>query len=783
MIAKSLLQESGAETVKIFYSYAHKDADQRLHIERSLGALDWDIEIRAWYDGEIQAGAEWAKDIDQNLGAADIVLLFVTQAFVDSKYCREIEIPEALRRHENGEARVIPILLEETQPDWHELDFSKLQPLPRNEVPAQKWDDPSQAFAAIGRGLSDLVLNGALPGSRWRWELHLEGEYDSFGTDEQRDLVLQLRSRTADPTLRFIEKAPGSILLTMESTGDALERILQDFENGDLIQVSERAIKAVLKLFGANVHASRGPLVPGAHRPDNPPGPEDMVLPTRPFHPLIVKSVSVDLDPTKNPIKKMRLIVDSGDSDLKGENFRREVALCQDYLITNFCVPDDDQFVNLAPDESARLLSDQLTGTKMGEAFLEFDYRLKKLAASLLHPDLESGRLYWNQVQSQMDKEIEDKSLIPRAYQRVWVRPEAAQVFETTESHAKRIFEKRNFESHPDDLDGTLTGILVERKLNVITERQKDALQSSGSKEDRIAEICDQAFRDHVLPLIQREVDEGKGFAGIRQVYDAMILGTWLKLKLADHPIASDYIDSGNPSRFTGFVDEGTELPSNPDVGPGEMNEGAPNSQEDGEKASLADQLQVAIACRSEDTPRSIHILEALIEKWTTFYGIHAGPTLQARHELAVSQIVAHDFLSGIKNLEIVIASADEEIGQYHSLTLRAMEDLATVLLGRGDDVRARSLQARASELRQVKSRGLNSLENRRYFEKYMDVFKNGVVYLERDEIDPVSHLKVRRVYFTGALDFRRIGDILQNTRTGCDQPEEFKVVGSIGSS
>jgi hypothetical protein len=87
---------------------------------------------------------------------------------------------------------------------------------------------------------------------------------------------------------------------------------------------------------------------------------------------------------------------------------------------------------------------------------------------------------------------------------------------------------------------------------------------------------------------------------------------------------------------------------------------------------------------------------------------------------------------------------------------------LAHTLLACGDDVRARSLQAEAAEHTVRASASYRVPENRDYFERYLDVFRNGVFYVERDEYDAERNKQVRRAYFTGAIDFRGTASRLQ---------------------
>ena len=49
--------------------------------------LRWSGLISEWNDRDIDAGQEWAKEIDHNLCSADIILLLVSASFIASEYC------------------------------------------------------------------------------------------------------------------------------------------------------------------------------------------------------------------------------------------------------------------------------------------------------------------------------------------------------------------------------------------------------------------------------------------------------------------------------------------------------------------------------------------------------------------------------------------------------------------------------------------------------------------------------------------------------------------------
>ncbi|NJL41720.1 MAG: TIR domain-containing protein [Leptolyngbyaceae cyanobacterium SM1_4_3] len=137
------------EPVDLFYSYSHKDEKLRDELAVHLTMLQRQGVISTWHDRNISAGSEWAKEIDQNLNSAQIILLLVSANFLASDYCYSIEMQRAIERHEAGEACVIPIILRPVE--WSGAPFGKLQALPKNARPVTEWK--AKAFVDIVQGI------------------------------------------------------------------------------------------------------------------------------------------------------------------------------------------------------------------------------------------------------------------------------------------------------------------------------------------------------------------------------------------------------------------------------------------------------------------------------------------------------------------------------------------------------------------------------------------------------------------------------------------------------
>jgi formylglycine-generating enzyme required for sulfatase activity len=143
------------QPVKIFYCYAREDETCLESLKKQLMPLKRGGFVTDWYDRLISPGTEWEKDIEQRLEAADLVLLLISPDFMASDYCYEKEMRRALKRHENSEARVIPIIVRPVF--WQMAPFAKIQVLPRDGCPVTQWPHPDDAWEDVVRGIYQVA--------------------------------------------------------------------------------------------------------------------------------------------------------------------------------------------------------------------------------------------------------------------------------------------------------------------------------------------------------------------------------------------------------------------------------------------------------------------------------------------------------------------------------------------------------------------------------------------------------------------------------------------------
>ncbi len=143
--------------VKIFCCYAHEDEVLLIKLKTYLGSLHRQGLIDLWHDRDISAGTEWEHEIKERLNTSEVILLLISPDFMNSDYCYGVEMHQALKRHERGEAQVIPIILRPVY--WKEAPFSKLQALPTDGTPvtSSQWHDIDEAMFNVTEGIRILL--------------------------------------------------------------------------------------------------------------------------------------------------------------------------------------------------------------------------------------------------------------------------------------------------------------------------------------------------------------------------------------------------------------------------------------------------------------------------------------------------------------------------------------------------------------------------------------------------------------------------------------------------
>lgn len=132
---------------RVFISYSHKDEGLRDELEVQLSMLKRQGLIDTWHDRRMLAGDQLDWTISKELDEADIVLLLVSPDFLASDYCYKIEKARALKRHQQGTARLISVILRPC--DWTHTDLAQYLVTPTDGRAVTQWPNRDEAFLDV----------------------------------------------------------------------------------------------------------------------------------------------------------------------------------------------------------------------------------------------------------------------------------------------------------------------------------------------------------------------------------------------------------------------------------------------------------------------------------------------------------------------------------------------------------------------------------------------------------------------------------------------------------
>jgi len=236
----------------------------------------------------------------------------------------------------------------------------------------------------------------------------------------------------------------------------------------------------------------------------------------------VLKGLKID---PQDPLH-MQFIIDPGTNKTLDKDQASQLI---HYFLAALATPQQDIWVNLSPYEKERIMEDNLSYTDLGKAMLEQDYLLKQLASSLTYPETETGKKYWdeiNNVGARSPRPGQGNPAPTNSFNKVWISSREAEVYE-----------------------GTNTVVITRSTLKALTDADYLAMQNNvGARSPRPGQgnpAPTDAFKKTILPKIEQELNTGKNFANLRQIYNAVILASWFKNKFKES-FFKYYLDKKN---------------------------------------------------------------------------------------------------------------------------------------------------------------------------------------------------------------------------------------------
>ncbi len=250
------------------------------------------------------------------------------------------------------------------------------------------------------------------------------------------------------------------------------------------------------------------------------------------FLPPILKGIVIH---PENPLQ-LDFLIHKGETPLADEQKKEEYNKIIKYFLASLTIPEKNLWVNLSPYEKQRVIPTDFAQTEMGRDLLGQDYILKQITASLIYPEDEFGKKFWKKIYEQAQQKFGTTNIPVNTFNKVWIIPNEATVYE----HENTV-------------------LIVHSKMKVMLEEDYLALEKGTDANSAVRPILGQELvsvpnkdinalgsqivREIVLPALEKEVNEGKNFAQLRQINEALILATWYKKALKESLLGKVYVD------------------------------------------------------------------------------------------------------------------------------------------------------------------------------------------------------------------------------------------------
>ncbi len=271
------------------------------------------------------------------------------------------------------------------------------------------------------------------------------------------------------------------------------------------------------------------------------PKPGVMVHLSPAYNPPTLRGLKVD---PKNPMR-FDFILDQGDNDIpvtfgntryegvkagiqNQEQLKIEANRLIKYFLASVTIPEKDLWVNLSPYEKDRIIPQAFGQSEMGRDLLAQDYMLKQITASLIYPEDELGKEFWKRVYAKAAQDYGTTNIPINTFNKVWIMPDKAVVYEK-EGVAY--------------IENSSLKVMLEQDYLALEKNLVIPAQAGIQNENDINTIGSQIVRELILPELTKEVNQGKNFAQLRQIYNSLILATWYKRKLKESLLAQVYAD------------------------------------------------------------------------------------------------------------------------------------------------------------------------------------------------------------------------------------------------
>ncbi len=226
------------------------------------------------------------------------------------------------------------------------------------------------------------------------------------------------------------------------------------------------------------------------------------------LHPVHLRYLELE-----NNTNDFQFLVDKGDYKYITEpELKLKSQDLLKYFFIGLALPKETLWVNLRQDQPDKIIDNDLASTDIGKIFLEADLQLKKDLASYLLPNNEEGKIYWDKVYKRANELFGTEKITIPTLNRPWIVPD--EVLLRDAGNSVYIYK------------ATL-------KVMLESDHLKDSKEYNfqDSRLKYLNEYSSQIIKEQILPKLNKEINTGKKYSQLRQVYYSLILAQWFKMQ------------------------------------------------------------------------------------------------------------------------------------------------------------------------------------------------------------------------------------------------------------
>ncbi len=286
-----------------------------------------------------------------------------------------------------------------------------------------------------------------------------------------------------------------------------------------------------------------------------------------PVNPSQLRGITIHND---DPLR-LNFIMDLGDnSSSASAQIKDDSTRLIKYFLAALTTPQDDIWVNLSPYEKNNIVPFEFGQTEMARDLLAQDYVLKQITSSLMYPNDAIGKAFWDKIYAQVKQQYATTDIPVNTFNKVWIVPNKASLYEKgdtvfiVKSSLSVMLESDYLASEKNQAVSTgpvtaptpltsVSGAAINDetlrpyqsselgKLALPVERAPASGPPVPISKNTDNEFSKNIIREIILPALEKEINEGKNFSTLRQVYQSLILAAWYKKKLKDSILAKGY--------------------------------------------------------------------------------------------------------------------------------------------------------------------------------------------------------------------------------------------------